>query len=274
MDSLNQSHETPLTIPGVSFPGWEVLHIYQHIESLNTILLLRRTGSTGEPFAIGKILTFSSKYDRSAGQIQHEGDALATISPHPGIIQLYSTHVNTPGQHSLVLEYCAGGDLRSFCEHAWMIQMQIPESFFWHTFHQVLVALEHLDRHGICHGDVHSGNLFLRPAVDGDAYPDIVLADFEFAAWKLGDERSAEIVMLGTTLLYEIVRDAGHSGYSESLRNFANTVEAGCADLTHELIPRARTMADAYTHHQMPAWMTAYFAKLGSKAVSRPHNPA
>lgn len=283
MDSLNQSHKTPLTIPDGSFPGWEVLHIYQHGECENTILLLRRTGSTGEPLAVGKILRFSNRYQRSADEIQNEADALANIPPHPGVIQLYSTHVNADGQQSLLLEFCAGEDLKSFLHHARTIRMRMPESFFWHVFHQVLGALEHLDRHQMWHGDLNSGNLFLRPAaVDGDAYPDVVLADFEYAAWKLGDQRSGDkrsgdSVMLGKTLLNEIFSDTDHSRYSQSLRNFVDTVQAGCAgaELADELIPLARTMADADgTRHRIPAWMTAYFATLGGKAVSRPHTPA
>lgn len=278
MHSGNESPTTTLTIPDVSFPGWEVLHVYQHDADsgrVNTILLLRRTGSMGEALAVGKILTLS-KYYRTVDGIQNEADALAKIPPHPSIIKLYSTHINEPrpGQQRLMLEFCAGEDVESLCEHAQAISEQIPESFFWHVLHQALLALDHLDLHDIRHGDMHGRNLFLRPVVAADLYPDVVLADFEYADYYApDDERGGDREMLGKTLRYYIfARPADASRYSPALCTFVDTLSGMLAPArgATDLLLLARESAARAP--AMPEWMTAYFSNLRAKAV--PPRPA
>lgn len=276
-----------LNIPDIGLPDWEVLHVYQEEvkdSKRNTALLLRRTASTGEPFAVCKIITLSN-YQRSADKIRNEADALAKIPPHPNIIKLYSTHADVPcsGKESLILEFCAGEDLNSLSWHARSIQRRIPETFLWHVLYQTLVALEHLDRSQISHHDIHSGNMLLRPVAG--AYPDVVLADFEHSdhtqpnAW---DQRY-DIVKLGLTMRYEILQDTdaitdGTAPYSQALHSFVETLSSGCAtwlapvsaELQRDLIPLAAEMAETGNRHQMPAWMAAYFVELMRKALPRP----
>lgn len=276
-------------ISDFDFPDWKVLHIYQEGNETNqlssTILLLHHKESIGEHYAIGKIVTIPS--DRGSDRCVNEAIALAKIPLHTGIIKLYSTHVDVPRpmQVSLILEFCAGEDLRALSDHAWCIGRCIPEDFVWHVLYQALVALEHLDRNHISHGDVHCGNMLLRP-VEGDAYPDIVLADLEFCedlSPNKWDKRSdfvalasmidCELLILGSRGLSD-----GEAPHSRELKNFVDVISGSCVnyrpkplreEMEHELIPLAKRMAygDKQTTHQMPEWMIAYFVDLKSKVT-------
>lgn len=280
----NNSHKMTFTVLGL--PDWEVLHVYQEdneftIES--TILLLRRTVSIGEPFAVGKIITL----ERLRGRV-NEATVLAKIPPHPNIIKLYSAHMDVPciGQVSFVLEYCAGEDLLSLSNHAWYIRRRIPEVFLWHVLCQALTALEHLARVHISHNDIHTGNLLLRP-VEGDGYPDVVLTDFELSGYQLPHVWSSrnDFHRLGHFLKIDILREQADeitdntAPYSQELRNFVNALSDGQtplpAGLEHDLIPLAKKMAYVHnrTTHRMPEWMIAHFVMVKSKAITRQSDP-
>lgn len=294
LHGLNRYHKMGLTIPDIDLPDWEVLHVYQVEEKGEgkcTILLLRRTASTGEPFAVCKIMTLSN-YQRSADKIQNEADALAKIPPHPNIIKLHSTHADVPcaGKESLILEFCAGEDLESLSQHAKAIQRRIPEVFLWHVLRQALGALEHLARSQISHQDIHSGNILLRPAAaEATAYPDVVLADFEYSDHTAPDDAWAQrldIAKLGLTMRFEILHDTDSIAdgsappYSPALRAFVETLSGGCAtwlapvsaELRTDLIPLAAQMAAEPP--QMPPWMAAYFVERRRKAVPGPAVPS
>lgn len=279
-----KSHEMTFTVLGLS--DWEVLHVYQEDNELtieSTILLLRRTVSIGEPFAVGKIITL----ERLRGRV-NEATALAKIPPHPNIIKLYSAHMDVPyiGQVSFVLEFCAGEDLLSLSNHAWYIRRRIPEVFLWHVLCQALAALEHLARCHISHNDIHTGNLLLRP-VEGDGYPDVVLADFELSGYQLphGWNSRNDFHRLGHFLKIDILKEEADeiaddtAPYSQELRNFVNALSNGQtplpAELKHDLIPIAKKMACVHskTTHRMPEWMIAHFIKVKSKAVTRHSDP-
>lgn len=276
------------------FVDWKVLHIYQDgSEGIGkTVLLLRRIVSTGESFAVGKVYTLAHYRSRNDGVI-NEAVTLAKIPPHPSIIKLYSTQVDEPcsDQVSLILEFCAGEDLRSFSDHALSVHRRIPETFIWHVLYQTLVAMQHLNRYHMFHGDIHGGNLFLRP-VEGDAYPDVVLADFEYSNDLLPSEciERYELLALGIMIQFEFFKKKtnntsdGAAAYSLELRNFVTVLLCGdytngltplCAETEHDLIPRAKKLAygDNQTTHRMPEWMIAYFVELRSKAVPRQNNP-
>lgn len=247
----------------------------------NTVQLLRSTVSAGVPFAICKIDPEQCD-DGNAIRVTHEAIALAKFPPHPNIIKLYSEHADVPRhwQLSVVVEFCAGKDLRSFTEHARKIRRHIPEVFLWHVLYQTLVALEHLDQYQVPHSYVHMGNLLLRP-VEGDAYPDVVLAGFEYSEWGSNDDGGDEIndfQMLGQTMKKNFLgRSGGRKGpYSKKLRNFVkvfsgdgvNWVKPSRAEIEDKLIPLAKKQASGKnkTTPQMPAWMIAYLDELKSIA--------
>lgn len=275
--------EHDLIIPDVNLPGWEVLHVYQRHHECNgsTILLLRRTVAIEEPYAVAKIMTLS----RNRGKID-EGTTLAKIPPHPNIIKLHSILVDVPlpRQVTLLLEFCAGGDFRSFSKHAWSVQKYIPEVFLWRVLYQTLVALQHLDHLGISHNDLHLGNLFLR-AVEGDVYPDVVLGDFEFSSYKLANDWSQryDFQRFGKFMRIQILKKAdeiagGTAPYSKELKDFVLVLSGGITGLTilrarmdRDMIPLAKKMAygNNRVNPRMPSWMIAYFAELRNKTVSK-----
>lgn len=270
----------PPAAPDFNLPGWEVLHIYQDdYEDLgrNAVLLLRRTVSTDNPFAVCKIIP--PKYYGITGL--NDATPLAMFPPHPNIIKVYSEHDDAPhpGHVSLVLEFCAGEDLFNLSKHAWIMKRRIPEVFLWHMLYQTLMALQHMDRYQISHEDLHIGNLLLRP-VEGDAYPDVVLADFEFSQYRRPYDASKinDLQRLGDSIQTNIFEDGAH--YSPELRDFVKVLSGdniadGPTPMRAEIdLAKQRAYGDTNkpNNHRMPAWMIAYFVELKSKRFPRQSN--
>ncbi|MCJ1465258.1 Myosin-IIIb [Pseudocyphellaria aurata] len=276
------------TTTDIGLPGWEILHVYQdekaNVDFGNTILLLHRIAFTEESFAVCKIITPPESDDRG----MNEATVLTVIPPHPNIIKLYSSNTDVPSQGnvSLLLEFCAGEDLHALSKHACLIGKRIPEVFLWHALYQTLVALEHMDRYHISHYDLHIGNLFLRP-VGGNGYPDVVLADFEYADYQLERNQRVDFSKLGRCMKFFFLDAAdgivdGTEPYSQELREFIEALDYDLRKSTalptpeqeRERIPFSKKMAygDNETSHEMPVWMMNYFAKVKSKAAPRQNN--
>lgn len=275
----------PLTAPIIGLPGWKVVDIYQDGRvniGKNTVLLLRRTASIGEPLAVDKIITHPI-YRGEDQKVVNEATILAEVPHHQNIRKLYSSHVDVPssGKMSLIFEFCAGGDVGSLSTHAQQAGVCIPETFLWHVIHQALIALEHLHRHNISHNDLHMGNLLLRP-VGGDAYPDVVITDFEHANHSLPNERNErpDFVMLAFCMDLFILRMIDETScpeypYSQELIEFmmsffVDKPEPLTLEKEQELIQTSKTMAygDGKTARQMPPWMIEYFLQLNSAGAS------
>ncbi|MCJ1465257.1 hypothetical protein MMC07_003873 [Pseudocyphellaria aurata] len=265
--------------PDISIPGWETSHILQE-ENEDMRLMHKKSMESSLP---------SAKSSRTPPKIAvTDATILALIPPHPNIIKLYSSHIDIPvlGKTTLVFEFCAGGDVYSLRNRASQIGVGIPESFLWHLLYQALNVLEHLNRLGIVHNDLHIGNLFLRPVDQGDSYPDLVLADFEYSGYTLNKHNERhDLESLGGSIQKTILdfaddeTECGSGSYSQELRDFVKALSDNFAmnppwvDWKGDLIPTAKKMAYANekaTGPQMPAWMLAYFAELKSKAYSTP----
>ncbi|MCJ1470150.1 Myosin-IIIb [Pseudocyphellaria aurata] len=279
----SESSDMKFTTTDIGLPEWEIIHVYQDEKADakygSTILLLRRIAFTEESFAVCKIITPPDGNDQKL----NEANVLTVIPPHPNIIKLYSSHtdVPSPGKVSLVLEYCAGGDFLALSRHASRVGKRIPEVFVWHALYQTLVALEHMDRYHISHHDLHLGNLFLRP-VGENGYPDVVLADFEYADYQLEPNRRVDYSRLGTSMKFYILEtaDDGTGPYSQEVREFIEALECSfrtvllIPEQEREMIPFSKKMAygDNGTSHEMPMWMMNYFAEVKSKAAPRQNN--
>lgn len=275
--------------PDIKVPGWEASHIFQEekedmrvMHKTRMVLLLRHMTSTGEPFAVGKIFSHTPNIAAKDAAI------LALIPPHPNIIKLYSSHIDipVPGKTTLVFEFCAGKDFQSLRTRASHIGVGIPEGFLWHLLYQALDALRHLNRHHIIHNDLHIGNLFLRPVDQGDAYPDVVLADFEDSGYLLNERNERyDLETLAGSIQKTILdladdeTECATGSYSQELKEFVEGLSDPFAmkpllvELERDLIPIAKKIAcgnNEATSPRMPAWMLAYFAELKSKAFSTP----
>ncbi|MCJ1469765.1 hypothetical protein MMC07_008407 [Pseudocyphellaria aurata] len=279
--------------PNIGLPGWELIHIYQHSEERgsNTVLLLRRAESTGETFAVDKIVPYPNPdpwFDGDNGLV-NDAIILSKMPPHPNIIKLYSSHLDVPGpgKLSLIFEFCPGGDFGAFFDHARQVGARIPETFVWHVLHQTWAAVKHMHRYGISHNDLHIRNLFLRPAVGGagaqgeENYPDVVLGDFEDAHHQsLPDESSDDFrcVALEINAVVQTIAkqsaDASQPYSSQLMELYKSFLGEGgwpkrvTFEREHELVQFSKTMAygdSGGVPHRMPPWMTQYFCQLGQK---------
>ena len=86
-------------------------------------------------------------------------------------------------QCSIYYEYCAGGDLKKLIPKRHPATH--PESFIWHVFIQLAVALDAMHNLGpqhVVHGDVKPGNVFLTsPYRPHHSYPRLKLGDYGMA---------------------------------------------------------------------------------------------
>ncbi|MCJ1469369.1 hypothetical protein MMC07_008002 [Pseudocyphellaria aurata] len=255
---------------------WEVIDIYQVAKeefSANTVLFVRHTNSVRQFFAVDKIVPYPCDLGEGKCWI-NDAIILPKIPLHPNIIKVYSSHVDVPrpGEMSIIFEFCAGGDLYALSYYAKMINEPIPEAFLWHILHQVWAALEHLHRHDISHNDVNMGNLLFRP-VGGEAYPDVVLADFEFAQRLLPDDKWNDFRVLAWSIQYDIT---GLHPYSPALTELLKSLEDLSKPLTsekkQELVRLSKKMACGDSNsisRRMPRWMSEYFANLHEYGFQR-----
>lgn len=266
-------------------PDWEVFHIHQVAEDRNSILFVRRTNSSEpESLAVVKIVPFPVDDDENTRM--NDPTILSETPLHPNIIQLYSSHVDVPqpGEMSLIFEFCAGGDLYALSQHAQMIGEALPEAFLLHVLHQVWAGLEHIHRHGISHNDLNMGNLLFRPVGGGggeeaSSYPDVVLADFEFAYRTVLHDYIWGDFRVVTKSIQDVI--AGPHPYSPVLKDLFDALQDLSKPLTpeskQELVRTSREMAYGIGNngnpHRMPPWMSEYFANLKEQTSIRVSTP-
>ncbi|KAK4611742.1 hypothetical protein CLAFUW4_13396 [Fulvia fulva] len=79
-----------------------------------------------------------------------------------------------------------GGTLQQFygwlCRQVTHKPMLMPKCLVYHLLTSLAEALLALHAKGITHGDLHPGNIMLRPKPSSDCYPDVVIVDFGHAA--------------------------------------------------------------------------------------------
>ncbi|TMW59479.1 hypothetical protein Poli38472_004548 [Pythium oligandrum] len=102
---------------------------------------------------------------------QHEIRILQRVR-HPNVIHFFHA-VSSPSQNAIVMEFCAGGDLRAFLRP----QRRVDEARVWSWLVQLCLALQHLhDRVSLLHRDLKTANIFLNDAGF------LVLGDFGVAS--------------------------------------------------------------------------------------------
>lgn len=110
---------------------------------------------------------------------------------HPNIVRAQSVSCGKFGYH-LVLEYCEGGNLRSFLEGALPSHLAntldtptttLPLTTAKHLISNILNGLSHLHQQGIVHGDLKPENIFLTYS-KSQANPTLKIGDFGSAKFK------------------------------------------------------------------------------------------
>jgi NIMA (never in mitosis gene a)-related kinase len=90
---------------------------------------------------------------------------LASIR-HPSIVAFYEAFIdNNDTELCLIMEYCGCGDLSQKIERYKKKRQYISEPRIWGYIIQLLLSLQELHSHGICHRDLKAANTFL--AEDG-----------------------------------------------------------------------------------------------------------
>lgn len=128
----------------------------------------------------GRRVALKRFYAPGTSMFQHELKALTAIGVHPNILRLLESFEGGAEDDVLVLEHCDGGDLYEL--YAANNGCCMLEAFVIQLIRQVLLALQHLVRHGVEHRDVKPENLLLfnTPGARMQA-PQLKLADFGWA---------------------------------------------------------------------------------------------
>ena len=271
----------------IGLPGFEVVHVYQDAgTSESTILLLHRTAGEGAEYLIAKQINRRENKNVCWGDetLSNEEDVLMNLLPwHPNIIMPLSKHFNVPreGFNTLLLEWAQGEDLGSLAYSAWTNGKYIDEPLLWHILIGVIMALRHLGRNNIIHRDTHIGNVFLKAPLEAGGFPQVCLADFEWADREFVSVRSKErdFTMFGESFRSKILHvaqeptaDGGSTTpYSMALRYFVDRMVQGSHfgdRVPHQSIETegalafAREMLQQSGPPRLSEWVTKYFGDL------------
>ena len=143
---------------------------------------------TGQIVAV-KVLDKTSEVSQTSevfARFAREGEALRQLS-HPNIVRIVAA-VQEQGRHCLVMEYAAGGSLRSVLKR----EGRLPATRAAEIALDLADALTHAHRLGILHRDLKPENVLL--AADGTPR----LADFGLAHLAAGPRLSQSGVLVGT----------------------------------------------------------------------------
>jgi calcium-dependent protein kinase len=105
---------------------------------------------------------------------------------HPNIVELYEV-IYTQNNIYLIMEYCAGGDLKRFC-----MTRKINEDMALNIVRQVARGFEELSKFGIIHRDLKAANIL----VHQEAFK---ICDFGFAKF-FGDSGKMARTCVGTPI--------------------------------------------------------------------------
>lgn len=125
--------------------------------------------------ALGRRVALKKLNSTGTTTFRQEVRAHMTVGIHPHILRMLECFYEG-GDDVLVLEYCEGGDVYEL--YAQNNGCGMSEHFVVQLMRQVLLALDHLTRHGVEHRDVKPENLLLYGSSQNGVAPHIKLADF------------------------------------------------------------------------------------------------
>ncbi|KAG2488249.1 hypothetical protein HYH03_013239 [Edaphochlamys debaryana] len=139
---------------------------------------------------------------------------LASLPPHPSIVQLLRSFRSNSGRLYLAFEQ-SGRDLKK--EMARYPGRRLPPALLRAVAWQLLGALEHCHSHGVIHRDVKPSNVLIdtREGDGGEPAPVVKLCDFGLARWLPGaepDPMSASRGLTGADCAARETRDQGRAG--------------------------------------------------------------
>ncbi|KAG2783450.1 hypothetical protein PC116_g13575 [Phytophthora cactorum] len=134
-----------------------------------------------------------SAFASRAKSVDVEVDLMKKLR-HPNLIRLLSSFVGPSPlrQPHIVMEYCSGGDLRTYLKTHKMQRSCLDEDKIWYWFVQLALGLHHMHQQRVLHRDLKTANIFLSDA----GY--LVLGDLGIArTLKIGDMATT---VIGTPL--------------------------------------------------------------------------
>ena len=138
-----------------------------------------------------KVIAFQrgERGQRTLQRFQREGEALAKVDRHPGIVSIHGCGVDPArGCGYLVLEFVDGSDLARLLDET----RPLPLERALDLGQQIAAALAHVHAAGIVHRDLKPANVLLRR--DGRA----VLTDFGVARDDQAERMTRSGAMVGT----------------------------------------------------------------------------
>ena len=205
------------------------------------------------------------------------------LPQHPNVIRCVSEPIPDyplKGCCTVLFEYANAGSLANLREYAEWKKTQIPEAFLWRIIHNVLEGLMACETEGICHGDLHSGNIFLHfPHVIEEQFPVAVIGDFgdAFEGYPLQLALRMDLIRFFSSLMYLINTPKipkGSVGYSKALVDWISVIAGDTehsppefAEVVRELYPRIPSFVrECKGDKTLPQWLVGYFTHLQANA--------
>ena len=133
--------------------------------------------ASGKKVAI-KVMELASRGSREVAYLRQEAQVMQTIATtggHPNVLRLLHAE-EEEGKLFLVLEYCAGGSLRSLLQASPAKRLQERQAA--HFLRQLAAGLVFLARYDIVHRDLKTDNLMLDAP---NAAATLKIGDFGFS---------------------------------------------------------------------------------------------
>jgi serine/threonine protein kinase len=131
---------------------------------------------------------------------------------HPNLIRLLSafTGPSPLRQQHIVMEYCSGGDLRTYLKAACRVQsLSLGEDKIWYWFVQLALGLHHMHQQRVLHRDLKTANVFLSNA----GY--LVLGDLGIARALTSGDMAATVIGTPLYMAPEVLEGKDYSFSSD-----------------------------------------------------------
>ena len=210
---------------------------------------------------------------------------------HTNIVQMMDAYlikeqVETLSAAYMVLEYCDGGTLSEEISGQENGKFAEPEARYY--FKEIVSAVRHMHSKGICHGDIHSGNIILKYNADGVSKK-CLLTDFGLSeiCWRRTDPDaeldfseshsiSGHVASMAPEHLTKVFRYPGDSDpYTVTGWKSLSGDVANLGYLLSSMLTGGDPVDDAFlmpvrSHMIQDPETTAFYNKLSARFTGRP----